>query len=124
MRQRERKRGNHKHQKPLRTTPSAKEPVLAATISSRIGLSEDVLGNAPLIYQTGNYKICIENYKNIIEYTSELIRIQTTTIRIHVLGENLMVAYFRDDGMCVVGTIHAVEYHDAGGRRGKGVYDT
>ena len=44
-------------------------------------------------------------------YTECLIRIQTKTCRIHILGEKLIIAYFREDGMCVTGNINSIEYH-------------
>ena len=59
----------------------------------------------------GRGRLCIENYRNIIEYTDSLIRIQTKTGRIHIIGRNLVIAYFRDDGMCIVGEIGTIEYH-------------
>ena len=74
-------------------------------------MSEDIIAGAPLLMGYGRGRLCIENYRNIIEYTDSLIRIQTKTGRIHIIGRNLVIAYFRDDGMCVVGEIGTIEYH-------------
>lgn len=101
----------HKHHKGEDTTPAAREPVLAAIFTEKLNLTEDVLKKAPIVMGYGNRRFCIENYNNIIEYTKERVRIQTKTGRIHILGKNLMIAYYRDDGMCVIGEITAVEYH-------------
>lgn len=101
----------HKHSKKPDARPSRQEPVVARFLAEKLQLPEDVLSNVPIITAYGNYRFCVENYRNIIEYTDELIRIQTRTGRIHVRGKGLVIAYFRDDAMCVVGNISCVEYH-------------
>ena len=102
---------HHKHSKKLSANPSVKEPVIAEAISKKLRISEDVLAQAPIVMGYGTHRFCVENYRNIIEYTQELIRIQTKTVRIHIIGKNLVIAYFRDDGMCIIGDISSVEYH-------------
>lgn len=102
---------HHKHSKKPKTNPSRNEPVIAELLSKKLRISEDVLARAPIVMGYGTHRFCVENYRNIIEYTQELIRIQTKTGRIHIVGKNLVIAYFRDDGMCVLGDISSVEYH-------------
>lgn len=101
----------HKHSKKPSASPSVKEPVIAEAISKKLRISEDILAQAPIVMGYGTHRFCVENYRNIIEYTQELIRIQTKTVRIHIIGKNLVIAYFRDDGMCVIGDISSIEYH-------------
>lgn len=101
----------HKHSKAPETKPSIKEPAIAEQISRRLQISEDILAKAPIVMGYGRHRFCIENYRSIIEYTTEIIRIQTKTGRIHIIGKNLTIAYYRDDGMCVIGDIISVEYH-------------
>ena len=100
-----------KHHRKLRAKPTGEEPHVAAVISRRLQMSEDILAGAPLLMGYGRGRLCIENYRNIIEYTENLIRIQTKIGRIHVRGEELVIAYFRDDSMCIVGKIEGIEYH-------------
>ncbi len=102
---------SHRHQKKLDANPSYSEPVIAESISKKLRISEDVIAKAPIVMGYGTHRFCVENYQNIIEYTQEIIRIQTKTGRIHIIGKNLVIAYFRDDGMCVMGDISSVEYH-------------
>lgn len=101
----------HRHSKKPDATPSTGEPVIASAISNKLRISEDIIAQAPIVMGYGTHRFCVENYRNIIEYTEELIRIQTKTVRIHIVGKNLVIAYFRDDGMCVMGDISSVEYH-------------
>lgn len=106
------KRGNrHKHHPKAHVKPADEEPKIASAISKKFQMSEDIIAGAPLLMRYGRGRLCIENYRNIIEYTDSLIRIQTKTGRIHIIGRNLVIAYFRDDGMCVVGEIGTIEYH-------------
>lgn len=101
----------HKHSKKAKTKPSIQEPVVAEKISRKFNISEDVIAGAPILTGYGHHRFCIENYKSIIEYTSNIVRIQTKLGRIHIIGKNLVIAYFRDDGMCIVGDINSIEYH-------------
>lgn len=101
----------HAHQKKEKVSPEAREPVITRLLTEKLKLSEDMLSKAPILVGYGNRRFCIENYSNIIEYTKERIRIQTKTGKIYILGKNLVIAYYRDDGMCVVGEVTSVEYH-------------
>ncbi len=105
------KPSSHKHCKGPSNKPSTGEPVIAERISKKFGMSEDILAKAPVIIGYGRHRLCIENYRNIIEYTADIVRVQTKTCRIHITGDNLVIAYFRDDGMCVTGNINSIEYH-------------
>lgn len=101
----------HKHSKKIVATPELREPVIANALSDKLKISEDVFAHAPIVMGYGCHRFCIENYRNIIEYTDSLIRIQTKMGKIYILGKNLVIAYFRDDAMCVMGDISSVEYH-------------
>lgn len=101
----------HRHTKKIDAKPSRNEPQIANTISKKLRLSEDILASAPIVMGYGKHRFCVENYRNIIEYTDEVIRIQTKVGKIYLLGKNLVIAYYRDDGMCIMGDISSIEYH-------------
>lgn len=101
----------HKHSKKADSKPACGEPQIAHIISRKMKLSEDILAGAPIITSFGRGRCSIENYRNIIEYTEGLIRVQTKVGKIHVIGKNLMIAYYRDDSMCIIGDISGIEYH-------------
>lgn len=81
-------------------------------ISEKIKLPSDILAGAPLLSMAGQRQLLIENYKGIIEYTEELIRVQTKTGRIHVEGKNLNIEYYTADDMKITGYITAVQFCD------------
>ncbi len=101
----------HKHSRKMSSKPSIKEPVIAEKISRKFNMPEDIIAGAPILTGYGSHIFCVENYKSIIEYTSNIVRIQTKLGRIHIVGKNLVIAYFRDDAMCILGDINSIEYH-------------
>lgn len=100
----------HKHQKKEKVVASRGEPVLTRKLSGRLKIQEDILARAPVLTCYGKYRLCIENYRCILEYQEEQIRIQTKTGKIAVQGKNLGIAYYRDECMCIVGEIDSIQY--------------
>ncbi len=79
-------------------------------LSNRLHLPADILAGAPIITATGRNEICLENYKGIIEFNSDLLRIQTKLCRICIEGKNLNILYFTEDEMKITGYIHSIYY--------------
>lgn len=100
----------HKHQKKESATPSGREPVLTRKLSGKLRMQEDILARAPVLTSYGRYRLCIENYRSILEYQEEQIRVQTKTGKIAIKGKNLGIAYYRDECMCIVGEINSIHY--------------
>lgn len=80
------------------------------TLSTHLNLPSDILAGAPIVTITGYHQVCVENYKGIIEYTGDTIRIQAKNCRIHITGSCLMIDYFTDDEMRVSGNIQEIQY--------------
>lgn len=79
-------------------------------VSERMKLSSDILAGAPIVTLIGQTELSIENYKGIIEYTGDLLRIQTKTGRIHIEGKNLVIRNYSEDAMKVSGFIRMIQY--------------
>lgn len=79
-------------------------------LSSRLHLPSDILAGAPIITATGRNEICLENYKGIIEYNGNLIKVQTKVCRICIEGKQLNILYFTEDEMRITGYIQAIYY--------------
>lgn len=75
-----------------------------------LGITPDITLGCPIITALGNSEICIENYKNIIEYNESIIKIHTKSCRIVINGKNLKIGYFTDDEMRITGRISCIEY--------------
>lgn len=85
-------------------------PYLSEEISKRLNLPADILVGAPIITATGRNEICVENYKGIIEYNGNLIKVQTKQCRVCIEGKMLNILYFTEDEMRITGYIQAIYY--------------
>ncbi len=99
-----------KHSPKMTTKPSEKEPCIARRITRGLQLSEDILQGEPVVTGYGKERLCIENYRNIMEYNEKRICVQTKRGKLWVEGERLVIAYFREEGMCIVGDIRQISY--------------
>ena len=92
-----------------KVSPAEKESYLES-LSNSLNLPGDMIAGAPIITTTGRCSLCIENYKGIIEYNSNIIKVQTKTGKICVEGANLTIKYFTNDEMRVSGIVHSIKY--------------
>ncbi len=74
------------------------------------GMPKDVIMNMPKLSIGGNREIYIENYKGILEYTSEEIRLSTTIGVVRIAGKNLKVERIRLTDIFISGYFRLVEY--------------
>lgn len=72
--------------------------------------TKDVIMGLPLIHLTGQCEICIENYRGILEYTEELIRVKTKSGTIRIIGKRMCIEYYMNDEMKITGKIWKVEF--------------
>lgn len=80
------------------------------TVSDAWGLPKDVIMNMPKLSVGGNREIYIENYKGILEYTSEEIRLSTTIGVVRILGKSLKIEKIRLTDIFISGYFRLVEY--------------
>lgn len=78
--------------------------------SDMIPLPGDILAGAPILTVVGHRELFLENYRSIIEYTGDLVRIQTKTGRIQIEGKSLNINYYTEDVMKITGTIYQISY--------------
>lgn len=80
------------------------------TVADTWGLPKDVIMNMPKLSVGGNREIYIENYKGILEYTSEEIRLSTTIGVVRILGKSLKIEKVRLTDIFISGYFRLVEY--------------
>ncbi len=73
-------------------------------------LPKEVILNLPLIAITGNKSLTIENYKGILEYDEEAIRISTASGIIKVTGRKLILNEINTEAIQITGFILSVEF--------------
>ena len=80
------------------------------TITSMFELPKEIVFNLPLINVIGNEEINIENYKGIIEYNLERVRINTSCGIIKIEGKKLLLKQITSENISVTGSISKFEY--------------
>lgn len=73
-------------------------------------LPKDLVYGASIVTITGRREVLIENYKGILEYTEDYIKIQTKNAKLTVCGKQLSIEYYTNEDMKVVGFIKSIEY--------------
>lgn len=76
----------------------------------KMNLPRDVILGVPIVSIMGNSEIYIENYKNLIEYTEQFVRVKCREGEIRIEGELLEIAYYKNIEMKITGVIRRVEY--------------
>ena len=73
-------------------------------------MPKDVVFVVPVITILGRNEICIENYRGIIEYTEQLVRVQTKSGQIRLTGKRLKIEYYTNDEMKITGYLESLEF--------------
>ena len=72
----------------------------------------EVVSNTPKISILGFGEMLIENYKNIIEYESLYIKVNTHIGVINVNGFNLKLIQMNQDDMKITGKIDSIDFEN------------
>lgn len=81
-------------------------------LSGRFHLPPDILEGSVMISLVGRRNVRVENYKGIIEYTEECIRIQTKNGKLILEGLHLNMDYCTDIELHVTGRIKQIRFMD------------
>ena len=73
-------------------------------------LPKDVVLGVLILTLTGHYEVNIENYRGILEYTEQLIRINVRSGQIRITGKSLEINYYTTTDMKITGKVEKIEY--------------
>ena len=73
-------------------------------------LPKDLLYGVSLVTVTGKSEMVIENFKGIVTCSDEKIKVQTKQGSIEVNGKNLLIEYYTNDEMKIIGLISEILY--------------
>ena len=79
-------------------------------ITDTLKLPKDIVMGASILHLIGQYEVYIENYKNIIEFNENVIKIQARSTKIIITGKHLHIEYFNNDDMKIKGRISDVSF--------------
>lgn len=83
---------------------------LTSNVVETFQVPKDLAFGAVIATITGQTEAHIENYRGIIEYTEEKIKLQTKTCKLEILGSKLYIEYYTNDEMKISGIIEHVNY--------------
>ena len=92
--------------KPLKKDKTNLKKELSAAFES----PGEVVLDMPLITMKGKEEVVIENYKGIIEYSTEKIRINTTAGIYKLTGEERLIKCLDSDNVIITGRINSTEF--------------
>lgn len=78
-------------------------------ISDSLELPKEVTLNIPILKVTGKNDIYIENHRGIIEYSSEILRINSEIGIIKIIGKNLYIKEINKEEIFIVGEVSIIE---------------
>ena len=78
-------------------------------ISNILELPDDIMLDMPKITLTGNKSIIIENYKGLVEYDNEVIKLNTGIGLIVIKGKRLLINEIAREDIMVSGEITGIE---------------
>ncbi|MBC7765604.1 MAG: sporulation protein YqfC [Hyphomonadaceae bacterium] len=73
-------------------------------------LPEDIVLDLPKIEMIGNHQLRVENYKGIIEYSDEIVRLNAHQNMITIRGTALVIRTMTVDEIILSGEISTVEF--------------
>ena len=84
--------------------------VFKEQLTELLALPKEIILNLPQITLIGHRELSIENYKNIIEFTAETVRVNTASGIIKITGHGLTLKQLTSEQLIVAGGITGLEY--------------
>lgn len=86
------------------------KPGLKERMTELLELPKEVVLDIPKLTMLGNKNLIIENYKGIVEYDSERIRVNTGIGIIKLTGAGLVIKEITSEDIMVDGMIETMEF--------------
>ena len=77
-------------------------------IAEKLNIPTDITDGSSILTITGKHELYIENYKGVILYEKNCIKIQTKHGRIIFSGKNLEIKYYTTTDMKITGELASV----------------
>ncbi len=81
-----------------------------SSFARNFDVTRDTMLGMPIITAIGNCQIYIENFKSIMEYRCDLIKLLTKRGMVLVYGDCLEILYYDDEEISIKGRIKKIEF--------------
>lgn len=97
--------------KPKTTSKKAdKAPGLAERLAQMFELPSDIVGNKAKVTAIGRGELLIENYKGIMEFKDDFVKINTHNGVISITGSGLTIREITSESLIMGGKISNIDY--------------
>ena len=83
---------------------------MTGRVTEQLKLPKDLMLGEAIVTVTGRSDITVENYRGILEYGTEDIRLSLKHGQIRLSGKGLSIDYYTSDDMKISGMIDRIEY--------------
>ena len=83
---------------------------LRKNMTEALELPKEILLNLPLIYLVGREEVTIENYRGILEYSEEVVRVGTAAGVLWLQGKNLCLKQLSAECIVVTGAVESLKF--------------
>ncbi|MEQ2562252.1 YabP/YqfC family sporulation protein [Ventrimonas sp. CLA-AP-H27] len=82
------------------------------SVAEQLKLPGDVMLGEILLSFSGRYSVTVENYRGILLFEENCIRLQGKNCRLQICGKRLNIVYYDRDSMKICGQIQSMEFCD------------
>lgn len=79
-------------------------------MTEALELPKEIMLNLPLVSFIGREEVSIENYKGILEYGEETVRVSTATGILRLTGSGLCIKQLSAECLVVTGKVEKMEF--------------
>lgn len=83
---------------------------LKQKLSDVMNIPDELITDSPKIEFESNRRVWIENYRGIIEYSDELVRVNTADFMLIITGSGFTIFSVTLDDLCIDGNIMSAEF--------------
>ena len=83
---------------------------LRERVADVVDINKEIILDVPKITFIGNRELTIENYKGIIEYTDQIIRVNTSANILRLTGTALEIKSITQDMLYITGYVRCFEF--------------
>lgn len=87
-----------------------KHPTIRERVAKMLEIPEEVASDRPKITTVGRKEVLVENYKGIIEFSNEIIRIDSNHGIITITGKNMKIREITVEDIVITGDIENIDY--------------
>ena len=83
---------------------------LRKNVTEALELPKEIMLNLPLISLIGREEVTVENYKGILEYGEDVVRIGTAAGVFRLRGKNFCLKQLSAECLVVTGSVESMEF--------------